>query len=136
MDDLESCFFVAFWSVFFNEDHEGSYTEYEQFTKKLFMDGNRIRAVERSFHKFVKIKSDIVHRFLPVFNLLLKGKKAWDKSHWWSYNVLARAPEDAGEEYFLPHFHRAALQGVVDILEAMLEHWNGEIGWESWTGPS
>ena len=75
-----------------------------------------------------------MQRFSSVFEASWDGSVR-DKILSWR-DVVMRAPENAGEEYFLPHFHRAALQGVVDLLEAMLEHWNGEISWESWTGPS
>jgi len=50
--------------------------------------------------------------------------------------VTEFAQAGAGEEYYLPRFHCSALQSVVDILEVMSEYWDGEIGWESWTGPS
>jgi len=40
--------------------------------------------------------------------------------------------EGKGGEYYLPYFHHFALQGVVDVLEILEEHWNGDIGWESW----
>ena len=75
-----------------------------------------------------------MQRFSSVFEASWDGSVR-DKILSWR-DVVMRAPENAGEEYFLPHFHHAALQGVVDLLEVMLEHWNGEIGWESWTGPS
>ena len=105
VDDLESGFWVTFWSLLFHEDHEGLCSQLEQWARRMFTNNKRQEAAEG--------------------NIILSWR-----------DVVMRAPENAGEEYFLPHFHRAALQGVVDILEAMLEHWNGEISWESWTGPS
>jgi len=46
------------------------------------------------------------------------------------------APNDASGEYCLPHFHRFALQGVVEVLEVLADHWDEEISWESWTNPT
>ena len=52
----------------------------------------------------------------------------------WSRTVLNSAPMNVGEEYYLPHFHRSALQGVVDVLEVLERHRGGEISsTESWT---
>ena len=38
-------------------------------------------------------------------------------------------------KYWLRHFHRLALRGVLDVLEVLEKHWDGEISWESWTAP-
>ena len=53
----------------------------------------------------------------------------------WAREVIADAPEGAGDKYYLPHFHRFALQGVLDVLEVLHKHWDGKIGWQSWSGP-
>ena len=49
----------------------------------------------------------------------------------WHGEVLGNAPKDAGKEYYLPHFHLSALQGVVDVLQVMSvlgrRDWLGEL---------
>jgi len=77
--------------------------------------------------------SSIMQRFRST--LRAWRKRVWNGCEMWGDEVLENPPEGAGREYYLPHFHRFALQGVVDILEVMAEDWNGEIGWESWTSP-
>ena len=133
VDDLESGFWVTFWSLLFHEDHEGLCSQLEQWARRMFINDKRQEAAEGNII-LGGPKSSIMQRFSSVFEASWDGSVR-DKILSWR-DVVMRAPENAGEEYFLPHFHRAALQGVVDLLEAMLEHWNGEIGWESWTGPS
>ena len=133
VDDLESGFWVTFWSLLFHEDHEGLCSQLEQWARRMFTNNKRQEAAEGNII-LGGPKSSIMQRFSSVFEASLDGSVR-DKILSWR-DVVMRAPENAGEEYFLPHFHRAALQGVVDLLEVMLEHWNGEIGWESWTGPS
>ena len=51
----------------------------------------------------------------------------------WSRKVIAKSPKDAGSGYYLPHFHRFALRGVLDILEVLVKHWDGDISWRSWS---
>ena len=133
VDDLESGFWVTFWSLLFHEDHEGLCSQLEQWARRMFTNNKRQEAAEGNII-LGGPKSSIMQRFSSVFEASWDGSVR-DKILSWP-DVVMRAPENAGEEYFLPHFHRAALQGVVDLLEVMLEHWNGEIGWESWTGPS
>jgi len=78
--------------------------------------------------------SDIMDRFL------LALQAWWDKANRktvaWMVEVVRCTPVGVGEEYYLPHFHRSALQGVVDILETISGYWNDEIGWDSWTKPT
>ena len=42
---------------------------------------------------------------------------------------LGDAPKDAGKEYYLPHFHLSALQGLVDVLQVM-----SALGRRDWLG--
>jgi len=132
IDDLESCFWVALWSVVFNEGH----------SEQLFSeDERRIRdnlaraAKDNAGACLVRLRpghsNDIMKRFHPV--LVAWWKVVRDEGARWDAEVLTMAPEGAGAEYYLPHFHISALQGVVDVLEVMLRYWNGEISWENWT---
>ena len=54
----------------------------------------------------------------------------------WRREVVNNAPDNAGKEYYLPYLHRFALQGALDVLQVLESHWDGEIGWESWTAPA
>ena len=74
---------------------------------------------------FGRDASEIAKRFLPV--LKVWWTKVEDKNLEWFDEVASCAPLGAGEGYYLPRFHRFALQGVVDILEVMAEYWSGEI---------
>ena len=75
--------------------------------------------------------SNITHRFQPVlFDWWMKVR---DRNVVWMNEVMVNAPENAGKEYYLPFFHRFALEGVLEALQVLVKHWNGEIGLESWT---
>jgi hypothetical protein len=78
--------------------------------------------------------SKITQRFRPM--LLDWWWKVRDQYVRWSREVLRGAPKDADGGYYLPHFHRFALQGVVDVLQVLVDHWDGEVSWESWTAPA
>ena len=78
--------------------------------------------------------SDITQRFRSV--ILEWWEKVQERRKVWLSVVLRDEPENADREYFLPYFHRFALQGVVDVLQVLANHWDGEIGWESWKGPA
>ena len=58
-----------------------------------------------------------------------------DLTHVWGLKVGRPAPRGAGKDYYLPNFHRYALQGVLDVLGVLYKHRDGEINWESWTVP-
>ena len=75
--------------------------------------------------------SSIVRCFLPVLFDWWVRVQFRDRA--WVNEVVTSAPKDAGAEYYLPHFHRFALEGVLGALQVLAKHWNGEIGWESWT---
>jgi len=78
--------------------------------------------------------SNITQRFRTV--LLKWWEKVTQRRSVWIDEVLDNEPDNAGQEYFLPYFHRFALQGVVDVLQVLANHWDGEISWESWNGPA
>jgi len=122
----------VFWGVFFHEDNE-PLSARERLVREVLAKSHRIKAVNLSLGLWGENASDIAKCFLPVLKAL--WAKIRDKGKDWIEGTVDRAPKGAGEEYYLPRFHQSALQGVVDILEVMLKHWNGEIGWESWTGP-
>ena len=131
--DLESCFWVALWSVFLNKQHEGSLSPTELKIRGDLIKGFKDQAAMGLLCLPQTHCTDVMKCFHPVLQ------------DWW-YNVMAmrvkwrtiaeRAPADAGEEYYLPHFHLSALQGAVDILEVMSKYWENELNWESWTPPS
>ena len=79
-------------------------------------------------------KNTIIRRFRPTLVALWGAVR--DKRREWVTEVIKHAPKDAGEEYYLPYFHRFALQGVADILQVVSDHWNGQIGWGSWAEPT
>jgi len=135
MDDLESCFWVALWSVLFNNGHEGSLSDDELEIRENLANatkeaaGGQLRRAALGSHC-----SDIMKRFNPV--LVAWWEKVRDRGSLWDEGVLKMALKDAGVEYYLLHSHLSALRGVVDILEVISGYWDGEIGWESWTAPS
>lgn len=131
VDDLESCFWVALWSVLFNTDHEELLSIEERFTRESLAKTDKDEAAG-NLDLFAEV-SNITERFRPT--LAAWWQKVQGRVGVWIREVLMKAPKGAGEEYYLPHFHLFALQGVVDVLEVMSEHWNGEIGWDSWTAP-
>ena len=92
-------------------------------------------AAER-FFMFDNDRNNILQRFRPV--LVAWWRKIRDNGEDWVNGVTICAPVNVlvGEEYHLLRFHRSPLQGVVDILGVISEHWNGKISWESWTEPS
>jgi len=132
VDDLESFFWVAFWSVLFNEDNDHLLSPGERLVRRELAKGSNGKATICLF--VVARTSDIMQRFYPLL-------KAWwfklqDKEDEWAEKVELCAPAGAGEDYYLPRFHRSALQGVVDILEVVSRYWNDELCWDSWTGPT
>ena len=72
------------------------------------------------------------------FKLTLRDcwRKVRDQGVVWINEVVENASENAGKEYYLPHFHRFALQSVLDVLQVLEKHWDGEIGWGGWTAPA
>ena len=134
VDDLESFFWVAFWSVFFNKDTAKGQTDAEKVIKDHLV-GNRKAVAMDNYSALKRGKySDITHRFRPI--LLEWWRTVRDRQSLWTELVLNDEPDDANGEYYLPHFHRFAVEGVVDVLKLLAKHWDDEISWESWTGPT
>ena len=121
VDDLESCFWVALWSVLFNKDHEELLSTRECAMRESLARTNKSEAAYY-LGSLVPPKqlSNIMQRFQST--LRAWWGKVRDRSHVWEDEVLVNSPEGAGKEHYLPHFHHFALQGVVDVLEVMAEH--------------
>jgi len=132
VDDLESFFWVAVWSVLFNEDNAKGQSDKEKRIKDDFIRHHEADAIDSCYSVLAPDAkaSDITRCFRTI--LLKWWKKVRDQNEMWVEKVLGGRPKDAGGEYYLPHFHRYALQGVVDVLEVLVDHWDKEIGWESW----
>lgn len=133
VDDLESFFWVALWSVLFNEDSDHLLSTGEQVLREELAKGNKGSAVIW-MTRLGSSTGNTTRRFLPLL-------KAWwykvqYKDTEWEDGVELHAPAGAGEEYYLPHFHHFALQGVVDVLEVVSGYWNDELGWDNWTKPT
>ena len=133
VDDLESFFWVAIWSVFFNKDHAKELSDEEKSIRDRLVEGSKDIAIN-SYSELVfdATTSDIARRFQSV--LYDWWMKVRDRTTTWSRKVLRDAPDNADGKYYLPHFHRFALEGVVDVLQVLANHWDSEIDWESWTG--
>ena len=130
MDDLESCFLVALWSVLFNKGQEQSLSEAERtFRVNIAKSARGYAALLGALEQ--DSCSNIMRRFRLVLNTWWKSIRNHGDA--WAEEVLDKAPDDAGKEYYLPYFHLSALRGVVDVLQVISKYWNGEIGWESWT---
>ena len=131
VDDLESFFWVAVWSVFFNEDNAKGQSDKEKEIKDDLIRHRKADAID-SYSMLVPDAqtSNITRHFQSV--LVEWWMKIQNQNMIWSRKVLVSKPKDADGKYYLPHFHRYALQGVVDVLEVLVDHWDKEIGWESW----
>jgi len=134
VDDLESCFWVAFWSVVFNRGHEQSFSRYECLIRERLANAMKDAAGgQLGYAALGSHCSDIMKRFNPVLDAW--WKRVRDNGGYRNPGVQV-VPRSVGREYYLSHFHLFALRGVVDILEVISGYWDGEIGWESWTAPS
>ena len=130
VDDLESFFWVALWSVMFNEK-SGRWNDDEEDVRKLLFNIDKDKAI----WKFTLLSLDGCNHITRRFrNVMTDWRfKVRDRQVNW---VLEKIPKDTDKEsYSLPHFHRFALQGVLDVLGVLHEHWEGEISWKSWAGP-
>ena len=140
VDDLESCFWVSVWSVFFNKDeaNEKHRSVQEGRIKHRLDKTDKAGAMdsisELQLRGGRQKHSNITHRFQPaLFDWWVRVQY---RNKVWGNEVIDNAPENAGKEYYLPYFHRFALEGVLQALQVLEKHWNGEIGWESWTAPA
>ena len=135
VDDLESCFWVSVWSVFFNQDKANK--DHRSVEERDIQDSLDKSEKAKAIDSVSRLQfegeehSNITHRFQPV--LFDWWTKVRDRDVSWVDEVVKKAPKDAGKEYYLPYFHRFALEGVLQALQVLESHWNGEIGWESWT---
>ena len=138
VDDLESCFWVSVWSVFFNKDeaNEKHRSVGERRIRDSLNKSNKAEAIDSvSMLQLQGGKhSNITHRFQPALDDW--WVRVQNRHRVWKREVLNNAPNNAGKEYYLPYFHRFALEGVLEALQVLAKHWNGEIGWESWTAPA
>ena len=138
VDDLESCFWVSVWSVFFNKDEANK--KHRSDREKRIQDSLDKSDKEGAMLliSMLRVKgeehSNITRRFQPV--LRDWWTKVRHRNEEWMDQVVEKAPGNAGKEYYLPYFHRFALQGVLQALKVLEKYWNGEIGWESWTPPA
>ena len=135
VDDLESFFWVAVWSVFFNKEGTKEHSDEEKDIRDDLVGGRKDAAM-RGVVKLMPYgnHSDITHRFQST--LWEWWMKVQNRDAAWSVQVLARGRDDVNGAYYLPHFHRFALEDVVDVLEVLEAHWDDELSWESWTGPT
>ena len=135
VDDLESCFWVSVWSVLFNKDNTGDQSDEEKSIRTDLIDNNK----DSGMYKFTTLSRKGKHSaIMKCFRSMLScwWEKVGRQHQTWSDDVLDDAPENADGEYYLPHFHRFALQGVVDVLQVLKGHWDGEVSWKSWTAPA
>ena len=95
---------------------------------------NREKVINRLNYLRRADNSDITQCFRTV--LLEWWAKVEEQDKIWVDEVLENEPENAGQEYYLPCFNPFALQGVVDVLQVLAEHWDGEVSWENWKGPT
>ena len=134
LDDLESCFSVAFWSALFNRDQEGLLSIQERAARESLAKANKDKAAGSFYlHWPHKKLANVMQRFRPTLAACGKrystrvgrgGMRFWTmRRRVWVRNTTYR------------NFHRFALQGVVDILEVTSERWDGEFGWENWETP-
>ncbi|KAF9788668.1 hypothetical protein BJ322DRAFT_1183683 [Thelephora terrestris] len=134
VDDLESFFWVALWSVVFNE-RSGEEFKVEEPVRQALLRNDKDDAIHQFLHLEInKLRTQVTQRFQAFIEDWWEKVELLHKQ--WRKEVFVKTPSDADAEYYLPHFHRFALRGVVNVLEVLDRHWNdGEIGWESWSRP-
>ena len=134
-DDLESCFWVSMWSVLFNEDNMGGQFTKEKRMREQLADNEKASAIDTlTGLTYDQERSDIMRLFRLVLLDWWKGVR--DCIETWDEEVLRNKPKNADGEYYLPHFHRFALKGVLDVLQVLARHWDGDISLRSWTAPA
>ena len=133
VDDLESFFWVAVWSVFFNQKGGQSW-EAEKGVRKALLNNDKANAMDIFGRLTTHPKRNVVTQCCQDV-IQSWWKKVRDRDAEWQAAVIFKAPVGAKDQYYLPHFHRFALQGVLDALGVLQEHCNGDISWKSWNGP-
>jgi hypothetical protein len=133
VDDLEAIFWVAVWSVFFNEENKGKRSTDEQQIMDALVGNHKDKAMGLFNGLFgAEELGNVTQRFKYV--LLNWWKKVEYQPIAWAKQVERCRPTDAGGEYYLPHFHKFALQGVLDALRVLAACW-GETNQKSWAAP-
>lgn len=132
VDDLESFFWVALWSVVFNET-SGDNWDVEGRVREALLRNDKALAIQKFLDlEGVEQRNQATQRFQAVIEDWWENAVELQKQ--WRKEVFVKRPRDADAKYYLPHFHRFALQGVVNVLEVLDQHW-AEISWESWSRP-
>ncbi|KAF9788657.1 hypothetical protein BJ322DRAFT_1050312 [Thelephora terrestris] len=133
VDDLESFFWVALWSVVFNEK-SGKKWDVEGRVREALIYTNKRLAIDRFLWlEIEERRNQVTQRFQAFIEDWWEKVELLHKQ--WRKEVLVKRPRDADAKYYLPHFHRFALRGVVNVLEVLDQHWGSEISWESWSKP-
>ena len=130
VDDLESFFWVAVWSVFFNKADTGAKSAQEMRMQDELYKNNKEVAKDGISLLPGEANSGATEPF--QFMLIAWGAKVDQRRLEWFVEVLRRRPDDAKGEYYLPHFHRFALRGVVDVLEVLETFKDDGINSDSW----
>ena len=130
VDDLESFFWVAIWSVLFNMV-SGEKWDAEQRTKDALLKNQEGHAMTLFGLLIYDEQRNNVTR---CFQNLIRDwwKKVRDTNDTWR-DVASTLSNDAKQ--FQLKFHQFALQGVLDVLEVLERHWEGSINQDSWTRP-
>ena len=136
VDDLESFFWVTLRSAMFNTKSGQQWSIPEEKVKKALFDIKKDEAIQTFTTQFsLEECNSATQRFHDViadwWDVVHNRQRAWVSA------ILRKCPKGAGKEYYLPHFHRFALPGVLEFLEVLVHnHWGGVINWKSWTsGP-
>jgi hypothetical protein len=133
VDDLEAIFWVAVWSVFFNEENKGKRSVQEQKIMDALVGNRKGEAMIRfSVLPAAGKLGNVTQHFESVlFDWWIKVEY---RPKAWAEQVERCCPTDAGGEYYLPHFHKFALQGVLDVLRVLAAYWD-ETNQKSWAAP-
>jgi len=132
VDDIESFFWVALWSVLFNATSGELGSDVEEPVRGYLINNDKNAAIDE-FAGFGsnKRRNPATQCFQDVITDW--WGKVRDLYVKWDREVMRDAPPAAGSKYYLPHFHRFALRGVLDVLEVLHQHRNGDIDRESWS---
>ena len=132
VNNLESFFWVALWSVVSNMKAKYSLVAEKQLSAALLRN-NKSHAMEI----FTELHVDKqCNHIILCFQCIIEDwwKKVQDQ-HLDLLEALDPLPANTDNKHYLPHFHWFALQGVFDVFEVLENHWNSEISWMSWTAP-
>ena len=131
VDDLESFFWVAVWSVFFNQK-SGELWEAEKGVRKALLNNERDTAMGKFWLLTTRENRNNVTQ---CFQDVIQGwwEIVGEQNKLWRQAITRHPREDAKAQYYLPRFHRFALQGVMKVLQLLDKHWDGNISWKSWT---